>query len=70
MTPKEKAKEIFEKIYSILLNDFHFYITEEKNTKLQKELCLTLVNQIQYSLIETEREYWVSVKEHIQDLDT
>jgi hypothetical protein len=65
MTPKEKAKELFDKFEDKLISSHTIFLGEAK-----KECALIAVNEILNLPFEfqSERKYWQEVKQEIEKL--
>ena len=77
MTPKEKAKELFEKFYPYVMMDGYYYeATKEGDIQNAKECALFAVDEIfktvsmciPYLNESTYSEYWNEVKQEIEKL--
>jgi hypothetical protein len=66
MTPKENAKELFDKYYQIFVDDVdeHFIDTSKR---ISKQCALIAVNEILDAMSEWDY-YWEKVKEEIEKL--
>ena len=61
MTPKQKANELFEKIYFTLPND----LSNKVSDYTAQELALILIDEL---IKETGSKYWYEVKKEIINL--
>jgi hypothetical protein len=68
MTPKEKAKELFDKMYSINIDEF-ISIHASKNAAL---IAVDEILESHYKLLSgvntTIYKYWIEVKQEIEKL--
>jgi hypothetical protein len=69
MTPKEKAKELFDKFYQEApLDEIKFY----SNDVMAKSCALIAVDELiyetQFELPNIRQKYWINVKQEIENL--
>ena len=69
MTPKEKAKEIFDKYFEEMLS-FGFYLHNSQINKLASIAVdeIMLNEKINHSCLDKTYEYWEEVKKEIEKL--
>ena len=75
MTPKKKAKELYDKFYPYVMMDGYYYeATEEGDIQNAKECALIAVDEIRSCIswnhypLDKEWKFWEEVKQEIEKL--
>ncbi len=73
MTPKKKAKELFDKFYPyVMMAGYYYEATEEGDIQNAKECTLIAVDEILDNNLwfndEINNNYWLEVKQEIDNL--
>ena len=67
MTPKEKAKEIYEKLYFVKVNTVGGWMFKE-SAKQCALICVDEILMSQHNVWENTIEYWQDVKQEINKI--
>jgi hypothetical protein len=67
MTPKEKAIELFDKMYSINIDEFISIHASKNAAKISVDEILKALES-DWSFMEVRQEYWQEVKQEIEKL--